>query len=369
MNCVLTVLAVAALAAPAEEGGIPTVQMQATAPGIGHSARAAAIENAQTAILIDRLVEISGSTDLHGFGSILDNPSRYFQYCRLLKKSANPDSSTTVVIEATIQDVLLRRDAAALLISRLRHKPRILLLVSERLDPKSPYTIPERPIAQAALARLLSESGFDVLALDGLRESHPGEELALFTAKEPAPVSQFARQNLADIVVIGNATASGEAGPVTPSFRPYRAKVSLSIVRAGDAAVLAEQTAEAVVQSIEPEAGAAQAICDACDKMPESLTVEVVLGSLTMVSPKHIVVTVRGLDVKTRLSEIRNRLENLEDIEQVEPLGAFENVAWLRVGGSVPVKQVADIMTREEYPGFHLGLQAILNKDIMLSIE
>ena len=342
--------------------------LQGTAPGTGRSARAAAIENAQLAILIDRLAEITGSTDLQRFGGILDNPSRYFRPYRL-QQSTNSDTSTTVVIEATLLDALLRRDAATLLISHLPYKPRIFLAVSERLDPKSPYTIPEHPVAHTALVKILSESGFDVLALDGLREKHSGEELASFSAVEPAPVSQFARQNLADIVVVGNASASSEAGPAASSFRPYRAKTSLSIIRAGDATVLAELTAEAVVQSIEPKEGAAQAIRDACDKMREPLTVEAVLGSLTRVSPEHIVLTVKGLDVKTRLPEIRNRLESQEGIEQVEPLTVSENAAWLQVVGSVPVKQVAEMVTRAEYPGFRVKPQGVVDKDIMVSVE
>jgi hypothetical protein len=369
VNWILTVAALAASAAPADEGGALTVQMQGTAPGVGRSARAAAIENAQTAILIDRLIAISGNPDLRRFGTILDNPSRYFRYYRLLQQSTQSESSTTVVIEAAVLDAVLRRDTAAQLIPHLPDKPRILLIVPERLDPKLPFELPEHPVAYAALSKSLAQAGCEVLATDELREKRSGEELAFFAAGEPEPVSQFARLNLADIVIVGNASVSSEVRPQTSELRPYRAEMSLSIVRAGDATILAELTAEAVVFSIDPMEGAAQAIRDACAKLREPLTVETVLGSLTRTPSEHIVLSVRGDGIRSKLPEIRGRLENHENVEQVEILSVTENAAWFRVVGSVPVKQLTETATRGAYSDFRLKLQAILDKDILLALE
>ncbi|MCC6490586.1 MAG: hypothetical protein IT364_24080, partial [Candidatus Hydrogenedentes bacterium] len=234
----------AAASAPIE------TRAEGTALGLGPAARSEAIREAQRAMVISRLETLAPTRDFSAFAILIEKPETYVPAYRVLSESKTEDS-THVEIAGDLLDAKLRQDAAACLLNGNGQRPRVALIVTERIEPSPPRPLTEKGVAESAIAEKLRIAQFEVLECEELISEFGEEQIRLCAGGSPEVAAQIARQVLADIAVLGAVTtvAEREEGKTDSDLKRCRAHLRLRVIRASDAYILDELEADAELYS------------------------------------------------------------------------------------------------------------------------
>ncbi|MBN2311041.1 MAG: hypothetical protein JXR94_18845 [Candidatus Hydrogenedentes bacterium] len=357
--------------APAPEipAGLTAVRGEGAAPGVGTDATAAAVRNAQATILVQRLGELYGSPDLSPFQDLFEDPAAYFASYKLLRQERNDDASTTVEIEAQLRDTKLRNDVAAALRPHLAHTPRVLILVSESIQGEGVRPLDGGDVALPALAQAFEDAHFEVVGPALLRAQYPDDALIDAAHREPEVAGRLARDQLAGVVILGEAQAVAEPAPPGSSFHANRAALRLRVIRASDGVEIDSLSAEAVVHSIEAWPGGAQAVRDACERLQQRVVASALLAALNEPVPGDVTLTIRGPGLAARVPRLLESLETELGVGEIEQLNASESVVCVRLAYSGAMRDLVQFLTRREYPEFVVRVPRVVGKNLTVAIE
>lgn len=339
------------------------------APGLGPAARAEAVRDAQTAIVIQRLETLAPTRDFSVFAPVLEHAEQFVPNYRFLSEDTT-ETATHVEIAGQLLDAQLKHDAARLILDSYADKPRVILLVSERISPGTPRSLQNEGVAEAALSEKLSEAKFDVIDSQDLIATHTEEELQRYLGGSPNLAGQLARRELADVAILGSAASFMEAGDSRDAeLHRHRAELDLRVIRAADGFVLEELKAEAELISVDPQQGGELSVRDACDKVVGAVIDAAALGLLGGAPRNQIYLTIEGLAGGTQLEPIVERIKSVPGVESVEEMYASDEMARMAIAYSGPMGPFVDALSAYRHDGYFLHTESVVNRDMTVVLR
>lgn len=341
------------------------VRLEARAPGTGAIGRAAAIEKAEEAALVQVIKGYAAAEDLRPFRPILDRPERYILSCQVLEQK-QVGASTHVEVEALIQDALLRTDLASVLLPLFPNPPKVVVVVADGLGPEGAEQFPLAGAAEEELCQTFREAGFEVVHPDEVRRICKGPMLVKRVQSGPEEAVKFARECLADVAVVGDAVVS--APPATPSsnLRASTARLTLRVLRSGDAKIVDIISAEAVIQSRDPRDAAGLAMADASAKVKRKVLVSTILGVAGAKASDSVIITVENIQNGEQWKALCAALRSQPGVTSVEELYYASGSGRLKVAYDGPLAPFVDAMTAVTYGGSRLEPHKVVNRDMLL---
>lgn len=368
----LAQIGVCALAATISAGelslGDDAVKMEGAAPGTDRAAHAAAIDNAQTAILVDALESYWGTSDLSLFKPILDKASSYIRYYQVLHQREE-DGAVLVEISAAVLKEQLRRDAALLMLTRLKRKPRIVVAIAEQPNPSGPYIVAAESSAEKTITQVFHEKGFEVIAAERLLRLYTQEALLARLQEDASGLARLARENLGQVAVVGQSDCESE--PAAPESNVMKNKVTLTlrVVRAHDEQVIDTLTAEAVVNSLSISEGVVQANIDAATKLREAALVAVVLAAARPAGHDETILEIEQIGKPERLGEIREVIQQFPGVEEAEELVNSPDLARLRVKYDGTMAPFVEYVTAHAFDQYRLDARSVVERVVTLVVR
>ncbi|MCC6699850.1 MAG: hypothetical protein IT365_29780 [Candidatus Hydrogenedentes bacterium] len=343
---------------------------EGTALGLGPAARSEAIREAQRAMVISRLETLAPTRDFSAFATLIEKPETYVPAYRVLSESKTEDS-THVEIAGDLLDAKLRQDAAACLLEGNGQRPRVALIVTERIEPSPPRALAEKGVAESAIAEKLRIAQFEVVESKDLIAEFGEEQIRLCAGGSPDVAAQIARHVLADIAVLGAVTtvAEREEGKTASDLKRCRAHLRLRIIRASDAYVLDELETDAELYSADVREGGATAVEDACEKCVPALTSTAALGMLAGTPDGQVYVTIDGLGNGTQLEAILAALRSCPGMGEIQEMYTSDTMVRVAAAFSGSMRELVDAVASRKYAGVLVKIQSVINRDVTIKVS
>jgi hypothetical protein len=345
------------------------VQGEGYAAGLGPAARAEAIRVAQTAIIIQRLETLAPNRDFALFAPMLEQPERFVPSYRVIDEETT-DNATHVEIAGQLLDAELKRNAAALILHSRADKPRVILIISERISPGTPRSFQDEGVAESAIAEKLEEAKFEVMDSRQLLSANTEDELRQYLGGSPSLASQLARRELADVAILGSAASFIEAGnSKNAGLRRHRAELDLRVIRAADGYILEEIESAAELISVDSGQGGVLSVKDACEKISDPLINAAALGLLGGAPQNQIYLTIEGLGGGEQLEQILKRIKTVPGVESVDEMYTTDEMARMAIAYSGPMGPFVDALSANRYDGYFLHTESVVNRDMTVSVR
>jgi hypothetical protein len=350
--------------------GARTVHMEGTAPGVERTAFTVAVKNAQTAIVTDCIEKLVASRALAPFASIIENAADYIDSWEPIRQS-RVGAATVVEIEAVLLEDRLRRDVASLLLTNLPHRPKVMILVAEQLEPQGGGAIATQDgPAWPALSKELEDLRLVVVDLGALVEQYGEDALLAVIGADPQEGARVARDHMADVLVLGRVTCGTQPRDPRSNLVPRTAELAMRVVRPADAAVLAQSETTGRVQSVRPEDGARQAVVDACEKACLLLVTDVVLGAVSRApEPDGTVLTVGGPITPERAWMIEETITEGLPKAAVESFYVSPTMARIRVVTAGSPRTIAGLLELATFSGFRLEIRRLVGTEVAVELR
>ena len=347
-----------------------TVHMEGAAPGVDRTAFTAAVKNAQTAIVSDCIEALAATRALAPFASLIENAADYIDSWKPIRQS-RAGAATVVEIEAKLNEARLRRDVASLLLTNLPHRPKIMILVAEQLDPQGAAAIAVQDgHAWPALAKELDDMRLAVIDSAALVARHGEATLLAAIDADPQEGSRIAREHMADVLVLGKVACGMRPGDPRSNLVPRTAQLGMRVIRPADAAVLAKWDTTARVSSVRSEEGARQAVVDACEKACRNLATDVVLAAVNRPpEPDGTVLTVGGPVTPERAHMIETAITEGLPQATVESIYVSPAMARIRVPSCDSPRILAGLLELAAFSGFELEIRRLVGNEVTAALR
>jgi len=359
---------VASLIASAAEETPVDLLGEGTALGLGPAARSAAILDAQTAIILDRLDALAPSRDFSVFESILSNAASYFKSHKLIRETKTEDS-THVEIETQLLEQKLKEEIALVVMSQNFIPPRVIILAREMLTPDASSDLTEPGVIESKLHEELKRIQFELVSPATLRAKVAPDALGALLEEDTERAAMLARDMLADIVILGTGTTQIEESANTANLKSVRGEVTLRIVRAEDGFLLDTPKAEAVVKSVNPRDAGAQAVEDACVKLLGEVKTALALGALGGAQQSGLLVTVKNLADDAQVKEFSETVKRCLGVDNAEVVYQESGLIRIRFNFDGLVSIFADCVPQFRFSFGTVYLDTAVGRDVTMHVE
>ncbi len=353
----------AALPCPAAEEDSFTVRMTGSARGTGTAARRLAVEDAQQQALTEAVKTMANTEDLAPFRLMLRQAAAYVPRHDLLRCDTTPDGQTHVEIDAHLAEKPLRQDIAAVMLPRLPRRPTVLVLLAETPEPGVPPVTGQGPAA-AALREGLEKFNFTVKGVEALQPPRTPDELAAVAAGGLETGARFARENLHDVLLLGEASVARE--PTTGGSNVYRHRgtVLLRVFSGTDGKMCDVFTAEGVVQGLDPAAAGSQVLSDAAARLVGDTAVSVTLAMLARQNRDRVIVTVEPDNAAGLTAAVAELLGTAPGVAGTETLLDAPSLGRIALEYSGAMAALADFVHHPPAGGAALEVRRAVGREI-----
>ena len=358
-------LSVSASAAPEED--LLKVTMEGRAAGADTAARDEAILNAEREIILQAIEGILPKPDLGALRKVFERLPKYIVPTpRLLKYTIEHDTAH-VELEAQVRIDVLRKDVALGVLPYLRPPRKALILIAEPgIDGKLSVTKPGS--AESAVVEALRAIGLDAVDPVELRAVYEGVDLLPRIQGDTQEVARLARENLADIAIVGTVTKSDDPPGQGSNVRACHATIAISIVRAGDAKMVESKAVDAVVNSENPREGCAQALEDACAKLKKEIGVPAVLAAAGAAPSEDVIIAVEDPPSGEFAKELLAALRANPAVQNPEALLQTAHAARFRMAFTGKMDGLVDYVVSKTYAGRRVGPKRVVGGHMELEV-
>lgn len=352
-------------------GAVPLLKVggEATVAGVGSPARATAIARAERDALRKHIESLMGKDLMHLAGPLLNRTSAYVQSSRLVEL-AQGEREVHVEIVAYISPEPLRADLAALVLPALPKPPVVLVLVGEQAGNVTRLSGTEASVAETSFVKAFDNAGFEVLDPYVLRERYTQPQLMRALRERGATAARLARQNRADLILMGNAHYSET--PVGTSGGTWRvsATLRLSLVNAETGKEVQALTSTASLNSGSIEDGRRQAVLDAGAKIVDDAMVGAVLAVVGKKNADIVWLAIEGPGNRRRAQEIVAVLRRFKGMTALEEMYHSPGVARYRCQYEGSMKDFIVYLTEEaRYSDFSLESRIVSGQEATLTLS
>ncbi|MDZ4859044.1 MAG: hypothetical protein SGI88_08655, partial [Candidatus Hydrogenedentes bacterium] len=277
--------------------------------------------------------------------------------------------STQVEIEAELLEGSLKERVALIVMSKNFIPPRVVIIAQETLASNGPTEAAASSVIETKLHEELKRIEFELISPDALRALVPAESIAEYLKGDAERAAILAREMLADVVILGSGTSSVEREPGSANLDRVRAEVTLRIVRAEDGFVLDAPSSEAVVHSVNPREGGAQAIEDACGKLVRDVRTAIALGALGTAQQSGLLVTVKNVMGESHSKEVIDALKRCVDVEKADVVFQDESRVRVNLAFDGLISAFADCVSTVRLSFGSLLLESAVGRNLTLRVE
>ncbi len=363
----LAILLLSAMALAEPEADVLKIKVTATSHGSGVAGRTAALEQAQRDAVFEVIKGVTPAATEAAFRPLLDRASEYIRSFKILNQSLLGEY-TRLEVEAYVLDPKLRKDLAAFLLPRFPRVPRMTVAIADGLAESGQLQFPAADAALVELAEAFTDAGIEVVDPARVQERCSQVEYRNRVRGEPTLAARFARENVADLAVVGEMVAVAEPAPAGSNLCSTRAILTIRLIRAADARLFDVLKTEAVVQSVDPKEALGLAISDACAKMREPMLVSSVLAVAGARGSDSVILTLDGVNDPRLWDGFCRALQAQPGVEEMEELHFGDGTGRLRLKYPGSVAPLVDLLTAGEVGDLRLEPKQVVEREMVMSV-
>jgi hypothetical protein len=345
-----------------------TVRCTGYAEGVGYAARERAINDARQRALMEVIQALVASEDLELFRPILREAASYVPGYELLRHD-QIGTDTRVEIDAQVLEAPLHRDIATMMLPRLPEKPRVLLVIGEKIGDDPIVAVPDFGAAEVAFKKALEDKGIEVRGVDTLDGLYTHPQLMELVEGGVEKGAAFARENPAHVAVIGTAQSTYTQLREDVNMRENRARVRLGVFRGVDGKMVDEIVSEAVVHSADPFEGGEAAVQDACRKAQSQVITAAVIALLSAHASDALQVTVINPRTRERMEALMAALQREPGAGRPELLYFSPGLARLSLPFDGSLGALVDGIEWFTHDGAGIEVTRVLKRDVEITCE
>jgi len=361
----LALFAASALFVPAmaQEGGF-VLRMVGRAEGTGFTARHAALQAARHEVIWEILKSKVASGDVRPFRVMARNADQYID--RVVELHVDTDGGQTrVEIDAYVDIRSLEQDLAALAKPRLATPPVVACLIGEQ-DAGGPLTVSPDGLAERTLVEGLDNLEIDARGHGEAAIAQPEAELRAVLAGGLDPAASYARETLADAVVLGVVTVVREAPQDQTGTAKTRATLEARVFRGSDGDLLEVFARSAAITGNDPTACREEAVSDVATKLLGDVAVATVLSVLGSQKRDEVLITLLNPGSRERMNLFTGLLAQDNAVNSVEEAYFSERSARVRLGYDGPMSYLVDLLLSRSFDGWIVEVQEVIDRDMKL---
>lgn len=335
-------------------------------PGTGFAVRNQAIALACREAVLEVLENYLPYTERYLLEEMLQHPEAYIQRYDLLRHDQD-ENGTRVEIDVHILEQPLFRDLARVMFPRLPHPPNILIVMGERIGPDRIVAVPDFGITETALREALENQDMSVSGVDSIVDVYSQAELITLVQGDVETGADFARENLADVVIVGTAIAQADNPDETDQLQRHRAVVQARVYRGFDGKIMEEVQAAAAVHGIDSMDTGTQAVNDACAKIADNLSITAIIAMLGKQEQDKVLIHIQNPGSQERIDQIENVLRFLPGVTQIERVFHSTARARMRVDYNGPLRFLLEAITEPLYEGEYLDTKSAIGREITVA--
>ncbi|MBX3180172.1 MAG: hypothetical protein KF886_22715 [Candidatus Hydrogenedentes bacterium] len=354
----------AALCWPATAADDFVLRMVGRAEGVGFTARHAALQAARQEVIWEILKSKIASGDLRPYRVMVRNADAYIKRTDELHVDT-AGGHTRVEIDAYVDIHALEQDLAATAKPRLATPPAVACLIAEQDEHGmlsiAPDNIAERRLVEGLEKLELKAHGHQDTAvkfkMPDLHEAVTGNLIA---------AAAYARESLADAVVLGVVTVSREADQDKTGTARTVASLEARVFRGSDGDLLEVFARSAAITGNDADACREEAIGDAVTKIVGNVTVATVLSVLSSQKRDEVLITLSNPGTRDRMALLMGLMSQDPAVHSIEEAYFSERSARIRVGYDGPMSRLVDLIADKLYDGWLLEVQEVIGREMNL---
>lgn len=358
----LMAIALAALAASApffsagaEEGDFVLRGIVGRAEGTGFTARHQALQAARQEVIWRLLESYIASGDLRPYRVMVRNADAYFDRVVELRVDSE-GGQTRVEIDAYVDIRALELDLATHAKPRLAVPPKVACLIGERAG-DGPVVIEGVGLAEQTMVEGLKKLELEARDHFSNDVRVPDADLLVALGPDLERAAAYARETLADAVVIGVVTVERGPDQDQAGTAKTRATLEARVFRGSDGDLLEVFARSAAITGKDAEACREEAITDVATKMLGDVTVTTVLSVLGSQKRDEVLITLLNPGTRDRMSLFTGLLAQDNAIHSVEEAYFSERSARVRLGYDGPMSYLVDLLSDKSFDGWVVEVQ------------
>lgn len=360
---VLAALAAGAPVAAAAEGEF-VLRMIGRAEGTGFAARHQALQAARQEVIWEILKSKIASRELRPYRVMVRNADSYIiRTVELHIDTAG--GQTRVEIDAYVDIRALEQDLAAMAKPRLATPPVIACLVAEKAADGA-LSLDGGALAERKLVEGLEKLELDARPHEEIAIEFPDAALRRALGGDRDRAAAYARETLADAVVLGVITVNREADQDDAGTARTRATLEARVFRGSDGDLLEVFARSAAITGNDPAACREEAVGDAAMKMLGDITVATVLSVLGAQQRDELLITLLNPGTEERMELFLGLLARDGAVHSIEESYFSERSARVRVGYEGPMSYLVDLVRDKLYDGRRLEVREVIGREMNL---
>lgn len=361
----LAVLAASVALFDARAEGEFVLRMIGRAEGTGYTARHNALQAAKQEVIWEILKsKVATGQKLQPYRVMVRNADAYID--RVTELHVDTDGGVTrVEIDAYVDIRALEQDLASTAKPRLAKPPVISCLIAEQ-DENGLISISEDGVTERALVAGLDKLELDARSHTELTVQYSDADLHEVLTGDIERAAAYARETLADAVVIGIVQVERESDQDQSGTAKTRAALEVRVFRGSDGDLLEVFARSAAITGNDPESCRAEASGDVADKLLGDITVTTVLSVLSSQKRDEVLITLLNPGTQERIRLLLGLIEQDPGVHSVEEAYFSERSARIRVGYDGPMSHLVDLIRDKSFDGWVLEVREVIDREMNL---
>ena len=357
-----------ARAFPAATESLVKVRGEAVVSGRGRAARTAAISHAEINALHTHLQSLVGADKMPLVGELLNQVDAYVQTSRLISLDQG-EETVRVEVEAYIRPDALRADLASLILPLLAKPPSVMVLIGEQAGGITRLSGTDVGVAEMSFAESFHSEGFETLDPSVLRARYTQPQLIEALRVGGPKAARMARENRADVILLGSAHFSELRGGSGGGVLRTVATLNLSLINAETGQEIRALTASASLYSGSIVEGRRQAVIDAGAKIIDEALVSTVLAVIANKNSDTVWLAIEGPGNRLRVQEVMAALKRLKGLTALEEMYPSPGVVRFRCQYTGLMKDfIAHLTEESRYSDFSLDSRVVSGQEATLKL-
>lgn len=290
---------------------------------------------------------------------ILAQTSGYVKSYQIIKEErTGPEYRVTVIADVGRDNLQRTLDALGLL-HQLKEKPKVMVLIEEKVGGLFGTTAWENVgQAESTIMERLMAAGFNVVDPAQVRANIPRDKALRLLEGDQKAAAAAGIQYGAQVVITGRAFSKNAGAKLLGTqMQSIQATLQARVVRSDDGRVISSRSEQGTKAHIDEMQGGALAIKEASEKLSDTLMNDI-LGSWKKEvygRSQEVTLVVSGLVSYRHLTAVKSFLEsNLQGVKAVHQRSFTQGTAELMLDYGGKTSFVADELANKRFTGFRL---------------
>lgn len=306
-------------------------------------------------------------------------------YDRVYSKSSGYVKSYKILSEKKTEDLYVVRinakvgldsisgdlQAIGLLMQR-KHKPRVMIIVVETIEDNDLQVLENLSVTENSMIRTFQQKGFKVIDADTVKKVAKRDQLLHALQGDNMLAAKIGLQYGAEVVVMGNATASSSGYVMRGSnLLSIHANVTARVIRADNAEIIAADDKTSTKAHISVVNGAHKAFKSAGEKLADNL-IEQILSKWSdeITNLGSVVLVISGIGSFSDLIEFKRALtQNVRGVKSIHQRSFTGGVVKLEIDLRGDTQTLAETLVTRKMGNLRLDITDMSQNKIQARVK